>query len=295
MLYRLGDRGPGAEAFRRGLSEVGYEEGRSISIEWRAHEGRREEDLAEVVAELVHLQPALIVTSGTAPTVAAKYGTSTIPIVMSAIGDPVALGLVSSLAHPGGNVTGTANLAPQLGGKRLQLLQDAVPGIARVAALVNGAIADQALDLRETVESARTLGIQLETVAVRETVEFEAAFARMRQAHVDGLVVLEDPLFYDPRNRQRIIELAGRLELPTMYPLREMVDDGGLMAYGPNFVDAHRRVAYYVDRILKGAKPADLPVEQPTKFGFVINLKTAQALGLTIPQHVLLQATEIIQ
>jgi ABC-type uncharacterized transport system substrate-binding protein len=295
VLYRLGDRGPGAEAFRRGLYEVGYEEGRSITIEWRAHEGRREEDLAKVLAELVHLQPALIVTSGTAPTLAAKYGTSTIPIVMSAIGDPVALGLVSSLAHPGGNVTGTANLAPQLSGKRLQLLQDAVPGISRAAALVNGAIADQALDLRETVASARTLGIHLETVAVRETMEFEAAFAGMRQAHIEGLLVLEDGLFYDPRNRQRVIELAARHELPTMYPLREMVDDGGLMGYGPNFMDAHRRAAYYVDRILRGARPADLPVEQPTTFDFVINLRTAQALGLTIPPHVLLQATEVIQ
>ena len=286
--------GVGPMAFLRGMGELGYVEGQNITIEWRSTQGNAER-AAALAAELVELKVDLIYTSGTQHVLAAKQATTTIPIVMTALGDPVALGVINSLNRPGGNITGVANLAPQLSGKRLELLKETVPGASRIAILSNGAIADRDLDLRESRAAAQTLAVELHSAEARDPSEFESAFASMAGAGVDALVVLEDPLFFGPQGQGPIIELTARFRLPAMYTLREMVQAGGLMAYGPSFIDAHRRAAAAVDKILKGAKPADLPVEQPTKFDFVINLKTAQALGLTFPQEVLMQATEVIQ
>ena len=282
--------GVGPMAFLRGMGELGYVEGQNITIEWRSTQGNAER-AAALAAELVEL----IYTSGTQHVLAAKHATSIIPIVMTALGDPVALGVIDSLNRPGGNITGVANLAPQLSGKRLELLKATVPGAARVAVLANGAIVDRDLDLQETRAAAQTLGVPLQSVGVRDRGDFESTFGSMAGAGVEALVVLEDPLFFGPQGQGPIIALAARYRLPAMYTLREMVQAGGLMAYGPSFIDAHRRAAAAVDKILKGAKPADLPVEQPTKFDFGINLKTAQAIGLTIPPSVLAQATELIQ
>ena len=293
-LLWLGAQGPSSTALLQGLRDLGYAEDQNLTLEWRAHQGRADL-LPQLVAELVQLPVDVIYTSGTPAALAASEGTRTIPIVMTAVGDPVAVGLVTSLGRPGGNVTGTANLAPQLSGKRLELLKDVMPGLSRVGVLVNAAITDKALDLRETQEAARTLGVSLSPAPVRQVGEFESALAAMARERVEALVVLEDFMFFAPPHRGQLVALAAQHGLPTMYTLREWVDAGGLMAYGPNLVDAHRRSASYIDKILKGTKPADLPVEQPREFEFVINLKTAQALGLTIPQHVLLQATEVIQ
>jgi putative ABC transport system substrate-binding protein len=294
VLLWLGAQGPSATALLQGLREVGYVEDQNITLEWRAHQGRAAL-LPELVAELVQLPVDLIYTSGLPATVAASEATRTIPIVMTAVGDPVAVGLVASLARPGGNVTGTANLAPQLSGKRLELLRETVPGLSRVGVLVNAAIADRALDLRETQEAARILGVSLYPAPVGEPGEFEVAFAAMARERVEALLVLEDFMFFAPPHRGQLVALAAQHGLPTMYPLREWVDAGGLMAYGPNLVDAHRRSASYIDKVLKGTKPADLPVEQPMTFDFVVNLKTARELGITFPHEILLQVTEVIQ
>ena len=280
--------GVGPIAFLRGMSELGYVEGQNITIEWRSTQGNAER-AAALATELVELKVDLIYTSGTQHVLAAKHATSIIPIVMTA------LGVIDSLNRPGGNITGVANLAPQLSGKRLELLKATVPGAARVAVLANGAIVDRDLDLQETRAAAQTLGVPLQSVGVRDRGDFESTFGSMAGAGVEALVVLEDPLFFGPQGQGPIIELAARYRLPAMYTLREMVEAGGLMAYGSSFVDAHRRAAAAVDKILKGARPAELPVEQPTLFDFVINLKTAQALGLTIPESVLQQATEVLQ
>jgi putative ABC transport system substrate-binding protein len=293
-LLWLGAQGPSSSLLVQGLRELGYLESQNLTIEWRAHQGRADL-LPQLVAELVHIPVDLIYTSGTPAALAASEATRTIPIVMTAVGDPVAVGLVASLARPGGNVTGTANLAPQLSGKRLQLLREVVPGLARAGILVNATIADKALDLRETQEAARILGVSLYPVPVRDAGEFESAFAAMARERVEALLVLEDFMFFAPPNRGQLVALAAQHRLPAMYTLREWVDADGLIAYGPNLIDAHRRSASYIDKIFRGTKPADLPVEQPTTFEFVINLRTAQALGITIPQHVLLQATEVIQ
>jgi putative ABC transport system substrate-binding protein len=277
-------------AFREGLREHGYIEGQNIVIEYRFAEGRQDR-VPELAAELVRLSPELIVTSGTG-TRAVKEATSTIPIVMAASGDPVGSGLVTSLGRPGGNVTGSTLMSPQLGAKRLELLE-AVAGPARVAVLGNGADPAVAVQLKEIQAAAPALGLQLLVLDVRAPEELEAAFETVLRERPGALLVPLDPLLNV--HSQRVRDLAAQGRLPTMWYVRQAVEAGGLMAYGPSHLDAHRRAAYYVDRFLKGANPADLPIEQPREFDFVINLKTARALGLTIPQHVLLQATEVIQ
>ncbi len=279
-----------AGEFHQGLRELGYVEGQNILIEWRFAEGR-EERLPELAAELVRLQVDVIVTQGVEE--AARQATSTIPIVMATSADPVATGAVASLAHPGGNVTGLTAAGPELGPKRLELLKEALPGVSRVAVLWDSSDRGKAVEMRGIEAAARTLGVQVQSLEVRGPDDFEAAFEAATDGRAEALMPLRSPLI--AFQRSRIVDLAAMNRLPAMYSGREFVDAGGLMSYGPNQTDSFRRAATYVDKILKGAKPADLPVERPTKFELVINLKTTQALGLAIPQSVLIQATDVIQ
>jgi putative ABC transport system substrate-binding protein len=282
---------PYVEVFRQGLRELGYVESQSIAIDVRYARGDPDQ-LVALAAELVRLKVDVLVTSGLPAIVAAKHATTVIPIVFPAGGgDPVADGLVISLARPGGNITGLTVGPPELEGKRLELLKEAVPSLSRVAALANAASA--ALKLRAAESAGRKLGITLQTQEVREPGEFEGAFAAMRKGRPDALIVLSDSLFTN--QRARIVDLAAKSRLPAVYDVRLFPERGGLMSYGPNIADLFRRSATYVDKILKGAKPGDLPIEQPTKFELVINLKTAKALGLTIPQSLLRRADEVIQ
>ena len=280
------------DAFRQGLRDLGYVEGRNILIEYR-YAGESHEQLPALAAELVRLKVDVIVSHGTPGPSAAKQATSTIPIVMTSAGDPVGSGLVASLARPGGNVTGLSLLAPELGGKRLQLLKELLPGLSRVAVLWNSANPYASLVMRETEAAATTLGVQLQALVVRGPEDFEGVLAAATRGRVGALIAVEDPLTI--RKRTQIVDFAAKSRLPAMYGVKEFVDAGGLMSYGAHLADLYRRAATYVDKILKGAKPADLPVEQPTRFEFVINLKTAKALGLTIPQSVLIRADEVIQ
>ena len=280
------------EAFRQGLRDLGYVEGQNIVIEYRWAEGRAER-LPDLAVELVNLKVDVIVAGGTPAPLAAKHATRTIPIVMGGAGDPVGTGLVASLARPGGNVTGLSTLTPELGRKRLQLLKEVVPGVSRVAVLWNAANPYAVLNMRETEAAARTLGVQVQSLEVRGPDDFESALPAAIRGRAGALIVVDDPLTLT--YRVRIVDFAARNRLPAMYGFREYAEAGGLMAFGASLADLGRRAATYVDKILKGAKPADLPVEQPTKFELVINLKTAKALGLTIPQSVLLRADQIIE
>jgi putative ABC transport system substrate-binding protein len=285
------------EAFRQGLRDLGYVDGRNVIVEYRDAEGKLER-LPALAAELVALKVDLIVAAGgTPPAVAAKQATRTTPIVFTSVADPVASGLVTSLARPGGNVTGFSLFAPELAGKRLELLTQAVPGVSRVAVLwqPGGGPGERTSKdmLTEAEVATRTLGVRLQVLEARGPGDFDKAFSDMTRAHVGALTVLPSSMFFIERGR--LVDLAAKNRLPEVYPAREYVDSGGLMSYGPNLVDLTRRAATYVDKILKGAKPADLPVEQPTKFELVINLKTAKALGLTIPQSLLARADEVIQ
>jgi putative ABC transport system substrate-binding protein len=284
------------EAFLQGLRDLGYVEGRDVVIEDRSAEGKLERFPA-LAAELVALKVDVIVTAGGPPAaLAAKQATRTLPIVFAAAADPVTDGLVTSLARPGGNVTGLSILAPELVGKRLEQLTQAVPGVSRVAVLWQpGALGKRTEKdtLKGAEVAARALGVRLQVVEARGPDDFDRAFSDMTRARAGALTVLTGAMFFG--ERRRLVDLAAKQGLPAVYPWREFVDAGGLMAYGPNVADLYRRAATYVDRILKGAKPGDLPVEQPTKFELVINLKTAKALGLTIPQSVLLRADEVIQ
>jgi putative tryptophan/tyrosine transport system substrate-binding protein len=280
------------EALRQGLQELGYIDGQNAVVEWRFTGGRLD-PYPDLVGELVRLPVDVIVVQGTAGSRAAKQATSTVPIVMAFTNDPVRAGVVASLARPGGNVTGLASIAAELSGKRLQLLQDTVPSLARVAMLWNPAIADRAHEFEETEAAARVLGVDLQSVEVREANDFERAFEAVLRGRADALFLQDNDAL--DRNRPRIADFAAAHGLPAMSIRGEFVAAGTLMSYGANIADMNRRAATYVDKILKGAKPADLPVEQPMRFDFVINLKTAQALGLSIPHHVLLQATEVIQ
>jgi putative ABC transport system substrate-binding protein len=283
------------EAFRQGLRDLGYVEGRNLVIEYRYAEGKVEQ-LPALAAELVALKVDVIVASGTLAALAAKQATSTLPIVFSPAGDPVGSGLVTSLARPGGNVTGLSAFAPELVGKRLELLKQAVPGVSRVAVLWQpGAFGERAeMDTLKRAEvAARDLGVPLQFVEARGPADFDRAFSDMTRARAGALTVLASNMFNS--ERRRLVDLAAKNRLPALYSARELVDAGGLMSYGANLADLNRRAATYVDKILKGTKPADLPVEQPTKFELVINLKTAKALGLTIPQSVLARADEVIQ
>ena len=280
------------EAFRQGLRDLGYVEGRNIFIEYR-YAGEKYEQLAALAAELVRLKVDVIVSHGTPGPSAAKQATSTIPIVMTGAGDPVGSGLVASLAQPGGNVTGLSLLAPELGGKRLQLLKELLPGLSRVAVVWNAANPYASLVMRETEAAATTLGVQLQSLVVRGPEDFEGVLAAATRGRAGALIAVEDPLTITKRTQ--IVDFAAKSRLPAIYGVKEFVDVGGLMSYGAHLADLYRRAATYVDKILKGAKPADLPVQQPTRFEFVINLKTAKALGLTIPQSVLIRADQVIE
>ena len=283
-----------AEAIRLALREFGYIEGQNIAIEYRYGEGNRDR-YPELAAELVRLKVDIIVAAG-GTVQAAKNATKTIPIVMTGAGllDPVAAGLVESLARPGGNVTGITNLARELGGKRLELFKEAVPKVARVAVLYETASPSSVLEVKEVLPvAARALGLTVRYWEVRAADDFERVFATLNKERPDGLYVLSGPLMN--ANQKRIVGFALKSRLPSMYSGRSGVDAGGLMSYGADEADSYRRVAYYVDRILKGAKPADLPVEQPTKFELVINLKTAKQIGLTIPPEVLARANRLIK
>jgi putative ABC transport system substrate-binding protein len=278
--------------FREGLRELGYVEGRNILIEYRWAEGKNER-LPALIAELIALKVDVIVTAGTPAALAVKKATTSIPLVMAAVGDPIGVGLVASLARPGGNVTGLSAIAPELEGKRLELLREVVPKLSHIAVLWNPDNPFQPGSLKETRAAAQVLGIKVQLLGVRTAEDFPAAFAAILKERPDALLVLADRIFL--HNRARIVDFEAKRRLPGMYPYRELVEAGGLMSFGPSYADMHRRAATYVDKILKGAKPADLPVEQPTKFDLVINLKTAKALGLTIPPSLLGRADEVIQ
>jgi putative tryptophan/tyrosine transport system substrate-binding protein len=279
-------------AFRQGLREHGWLEGQNIVIVSRLADGRAER-FPGLAAELVDLGVDVIVTSSGEPAIrAAKGATATIPIVMAISADPVETGLVTSLARPGGNVTGLSILAPQVAGKRLELLREAIPRASHVAVLWNAGYPGKAVEFAETERAARVLGVRLLSVAVREANDFPGVFSAIARASPDGLITLSDPL--TSSKAKLIADFAARSRLPMMSEVSTFVTAGGLMTYGPSTVDMVRRAAVYVDKILKGAKPADLPVEQPTKFDLVINLKTARALGLTIPPSLQLRADRTI-
>jgi putative ABC transport system substrate-binding protein len=284
-----------SEAIRLALRERGYIEGQNIANEYRYAEGKVDR-FPELAAELVRLKVDIIVVAGGNRIIlAAKNATKTIPIVMVGAGiDPVEAGLVESLARPGGNVTGITNLTRELGGKRLELLKEAVPKVARVAVLYEPAAPGTVLDVKEVLPvAARALRLTLQPWEVRSAGDFERVFAALNKQRPDGLFVTRSRLMSD--NQERIVGFALKSRLPSVYGNREAVEAGGLMSYGADIVDSYRRVAYYVDKILKGAKPADLPVEQPTKFEFVINLKTAKQIGVTISPEVLARANKLIR
>ena len=279
-------------AVQQGLRDVGYVEGKNLIIEARFAEGNYDR-LPTLAADLVRLKVDVIVAYSTPATQAAQNATRTIPIVMTTVVDPVATGLLASLGRPGGNVTGLSLMAPELLGKQLQLLKGLVPKVSRVAVLGNPANASYGPQLREAEVGARTLGVQLQPVEARGRTDLDGAFAAMTRERAGAVIVLVDGMLID--NRTWIARLAEKSRLPAVYGLREHAEAGGLMFYGANPVDLNRRAGIFVDKILKGAKPGDLPVEQPTKFELVINLKTAKALGLTIPPSLLSRADEVIQ
>ena len=278
------------EAFRHELNKLGWIEGKNTTIEYRFAEGKTER-LSELAADLVRLKVDLIVVTGGAVPVAAKKATTTIPIVLAIAGDPVALGLVDSLARPGGNVTGLSALSSELNSKRLEVLKDAVPMLVRVGLL---RLPEQRHQLKEIRPAALTLKLKLEEIETQPDHKgLESAFQTAKQKQVDAIMMTTTRSFF--AERKRIVGLAGKYRLPAIYFQKEFVDEGGLMSYGADFDDIYRRAAVYVDKILKGAKPADLPVQQATKFEFVINLKAAKQIGLTIPNRVLERANQVIR
>ena len=299
-VYRLGSlsasgtlNNPNSAAFRQGLRDLGWIEGQNIVIEFRSAEGQLDR-LPALAAELVRLKVDLIVASPTPAAMAAKSATTTIPIVGLSLADPVALGLIPSLARPGGNITGVSySVGADIFGKDLQLLREAVPNVRRVAVLSNPAGPTQPLILGNIKTAATSLGLQLLPVGARGPTELDGAFATMARERVGAVFVVTDPAYIS--HRARIVELANKHRLPSVFTQKADAEAGGLMSYGPSFTAIYRRGAYYVDKILRGAKPGDLPVEQPTKFELVINLKTAKALGLTIPPSLLQRADEVIQ
>jgi putative ABC transport system substrate-binding protein len=297
-VWRIGYLSPGSgpteyvEAFREQLRSLGYVEGRNLLFEYRWSGGKAGR-LPELAAELVRLKVDVIVTPATYSAEVVRRATSTIPIVMAAASDPVGAGVIASLARPGGNVTGISILSTDLAGKRVQLLREILPKATRMAVLVVSGSTAAPLLVEQTRTAAQQLGISIIVQEASGAEALAAAFAAMQRERAQALVVQLSPFTHD--NRERIVELAARLGVPSIFEARGSVDAGGLLSYGPNLLEVFRRAAYYVDRIFKGAKPADLPVEQPTKFEMVINLKTAKALGLTIPQSVLARADEVIR
>jgi len=278
-------------ALEEGLRELGYVEGQHVTFERRFADGKPER-LPELARELL-LRVSIIVAYGATSTRAAKNATAAIPIVMIVHPDPVSAGLVASLAHPGGNITGLARLSQELSAKRLALLKEAVPGLTRVAALWYSESRDGERSLQQIEAAAKSLGLQVQVRGVRNPNELESAFSAMKEGRADGLITVPSTMFSD--NRTTIAQLALKQRLPAIFPEKEFVEADGLMAYGANLAGEFRRAANYVDKILKGTKPADLPVEQPTKYELVINMKTAKALGLTVPQTIILQADHVIE
>jgi len=284
--------GAADEAFRQGLRALGYVEGKSLVTEYRYGEAKVGR-LAEMAADLVRLKVDVIVTGGPTSTRTAKQATSTIPLVMASDPDPVANGFVASLARPGGNITGLATLSPELSGKRLELLKEILPKISRVAVLGTSTTPGTAQELKEAELAAGAFGVKLQYLNVLDPKDIEAGFRAASTERADAVLVLNSAILIS--QRKQIADLAVKNRLPAMYPQAEYVEDGGLMTYGVSFIDLHRRAATYVDKILKGAKPADLPVEQPIKFELIVNLKTAKQIGLTIPQKVLGRADRVIK
>jgi putative ABC transport system substrate-binding protein len=280
------------EAFRQGLRELGHVEGTNIAIEFRSAE-QRVDRISELVAELVRLKVDIIVTAGPAVTRVVKGATSTIPVVMGFDNDPVGAGFVASLARPGGNITGLSSLSPELSGKRMELLKEIVAKLFRVTALGTSTEPGHPQILKETEFAARALGMQLQYLDVRGPQDIEIAFREASNGRAEAVLLLQSPVLNS--HRTQIVELAAKSRLPVISFATEFVYAGGLMSYAPNFPDLFRRAATYVDKILKGAKPADLPIEQPTKFEFMINLKAAKQIGLTIPPNVLARADKVIK
>jgi len=295
-VYRIGFLRAGppprsyVEGFQQGLRARGYIDGRNVVIEYRSTDGSYE-DLPHFAAELVRLKVDIILASGAPAAFAAETTTTKVPIVFAGVYDPVEIGLVTSLAHPGGNVTGLSAYPADLGGKRLELLKELVPKLRHVAILWHPTNLSNLVQKKSAEMAARTLGVDIQSLSVLDPNQFAAAFEAARG--VDGLIQVDDPLLVT--HRRQLAELAIRNRLPTIYGLREIVDAGGLVSYGPDFPDLYRRAATYIDKILKGAKPGDLPIEQPTKFELAINMKTAKALGLTIPPSVLTRADHVIE
>ena len=280
------------DAFQQGLRELGYVEGKNIVIERRHGEGKLDR-LPELAAELVRLNVDVIVTSGPTATRPAKGATSTIPIVMTFDDDPVGSGFVASLARPGGNITGLSTLAPEISGKQLELLKEIVPRLSRVAVFGTSTRQGTAQALKEMELAAGAFAVKLQYLDIEDPKDTETAFRAASKGRADALLVLQSPVFNS--QRAQIADLAQKSRLPAAYPRREFVEDGGLMSYGASISDLDRRAATYVDKLLKGAKPADLPVEQPIKFEFIINLKAAKQIGLTVPPNVLARADKVIR
>ena len=298
-MYRIGSLTAGGlpvpelrPVFPDTLRDLGWVEGKNITIERRYAEDRLDR-LPELAMELVRLKVDLIIASGTLAPLAAKHATSTIPIVMTTAGDPLGSGLVTNLARPGGNVTGLSLMVPDIGGKRLELLKELLPSASRVAVLWNAANPYPALVFKETERAAKTLDVQIQSIEVRAPDDFVGAFEIVKRDRPDALITVEDPLTID--YRRQIIDSAADFRLPAMHGVREFVQVGGLMSYGASIGDLVRRSAGYVDKILRGAKPGDLPVQQPTKFELLINLKTAKALGIAVPPSLLARADEVIE
>ncbi len=291
ILFVGGRDQPHLEAFKQGMRELGYTEGKNIFFEYRYAEGKQER-LADLAAELVRGRVDVIVTTSSISAQAARKVTQTIPIVMTT-GNPIELGLAENLAKPGGNVTGLSVLMSDLSGKRVELLKEAVPKITRAAVLWSPRASESVLGLKETQDAAKALSVPLYSMEVPTAKDFDSAFAKLPKAKVNALLVILSPMA--TLNSKRIVDLALKYRLPSITSTRQFVEEGGLMAYGPLIGDLYHRAAAYVDKILKGIKPADLPVEQPTKFEFIVNLKTAKQIGLTIPPNVLARADKVIK
>jgi putative ABC transport system substrate-binding protein len=299
-VYRIGFLGNSTAAleanlvgpFREGLRDLGYVEGRNVLIEYRWAEGKYDRFPA-LIGELLALKVAVIVTAGTPATLAVKKATTSVPLVMTAVGDPVGTGIVPSLSHPGGNITGLTAISTEMDAKRLELLREVVPSVSYIALLWNSGSPLQVLAEKQVQAAAQVLRMRVLSLGVKTEEEIKSALAVMARERPDALLVLADRLLL--HHRALIMDFATRHRLPGVHAYRELVEAGGLMSFGPSYADMHKRAAYFVDRILKGAKPGDLPVERPRTFELVINLKVAKALGLTIPQSVLLRGTEIIQ